>query len=88
MTDKEARLKICSGLSTIYGINEGLRMAGIVVPGIINDFEEMVKKAAEGTIVKEEYRLEDGRAVIFISGKGIRNGSIYYENVRVVSSPY
>ena len=41
MTQTDARTILCAGLSKIYGIQEALRMAGTVIPGIMNDFNQM-----------------------------------------------
>ena len=81
MTEQEAKLKLTAGLSQVYGVTEGIRMAGTVVPGIMNDFSRMVRDRA-GKTVQEEYRLEDGRAVIIMAGK-MMNGTVSYEMVRI-----
>ena len=74
MTEQEVKLKICGELSKIYGIEEGIRMAGTVVPGILNDFRKMLSASAPGRTVREEYRLEDGRARVFLSGEKKKKG--------------
>lgn len=81
MTEQEAKLKLTAGLSQVYGVTEGIRMAGTVVPGIMNDFSRMVRDRA-GKTVQEEYRLEDGRAVVIMAGK-MMNGTVSYEMVRI-----
>ena len=82
MTEHEAKMKLTVGLSRIYGVQEGIRMAGTVVPGIMDDFSQMVRdKLCE--YVQEEYRLEDGRAAVFISGKALKNGAVSYESVQI-----
>lgn len=81
MTEQEAKLKLTAGLSQVYGVTEGIRMAGTVVPGIMNDFSRMVREKA-GKTVQEEYRLEDGRAVVIMAGK-MMNGTVSYEMVRI-----
>ena len=82
MTVQEAKLKITAGLSQIYGMKEGIRMAGTVVVGIMDDFNQMVRnKPCES--VQEEYRLEDGRATVFISGRSSQNGSVSYESIQI-----
>lgn len=81
MTEQEAKLKLTAGLSQVYGVTEGIRMAGTVVPGIMNDFSRMVREKA-GKTVQEEYRLEDGRAVVIMAGKML-NGTVSYEMVRI-----
>ena len=82
MTEQEAKLKITAGLSQIYGVKEGIRMTGTVVAGIMDDFNQMVRnKPCES--VQEEYRLEDGRATVFISGRSSQNGSVSYESIQI-----
>lgn len=86
MKEQEARARICSGLSKIYGMQEGIRMAGTVVPGIINDFHRMLQNKGTGEQVQEEYRLEDGRASVFVSGRVQKDGSPWYDVVQVKRS--
>lgn len=80
MTEQEAKMTVCAGLSRIYGMNEGIRMAGTVVPGIFNDFNQMAGNAAGGK-TSEEYRLEDGNAVIFIAGRALADGTVSYDEI-------
>ena len=82
MTEQEAKLKIAAGLSQIYGVKEGIRMAGTVVVGIMDDFNQMVRNKPSES-VQEEYRLEDGRATVFISGRTSQNGSVSYESIQI-----
>ena len=56
-------------------------MAGTVVPGIMNDFSQMVRDKS-GETVQEEYRLEDGGGVVILTGKMLK-GTISYETVQV-----
>jgi hypothetical protein len=79
MTEQEARTRMIAGLSEIYGIQEGIRMAGTVVPGIMNDFKTLIRKEQ----IREEYRLEDGRAVVLLSGKALKDGTVSFDVVRV-----
>ena len=81
MTEQEAKLKLTAELSQIYGVTEGIRMAGTVVPGIMNDFSQMVRDKS-GETVQEEYRLEDGGGVVILTGKMLK-GTISYETVQV-----
>ena len=82
MTEQEAKLKITTGLSQIYGVKEGIRMTGTVVLGIMDDFNQMVRNKPSES-VQEEYRLEDGRATVFISGRRSQNGSVSYESIQI-----
>ena len=82
MTEQEAKLKITTGLSQIYGVKEGIRMTGTVVAGIMDDFNQMLRnKPCESA--QEEYRLEDGRAMVSISGKISKNGSVSYDSIQI-----
>ena len=58
MTQTEARTILCAGLSKIYGIQEALRMAGTVIPGIMNDFNQMLSDSQRGKAVQEEISME------------------------------
>lgn len=80
MTEMEAKTKLFEGLSKIYGMQEGLRMAGTVVPGILNDFVRMLNDRHHA---EEEYRLEDGRAKVFIAGRRT-GGRVTIDFVNVV----
>ena len=83
MTQTDARTILCAGLSKIYGIQEALRMAGTVIPGIMNDFNQMLSDSQRGKAVQEEYRLEDGRACVFISGGKLDGNTVSYDCVEV-----
>lgn len=83
MTQTDARTILCAGLSKIYGIQEALRMAGTVIPGIMNDFNQMLSDSQRRKAVQEEYRLEDGRACVFISGRKLDGNTISYDRVEV-----
>ena len=80
MTELEAKTKIFTGLSKIYGRQEGLRMAGTVVPGIMNDFVRMLNDRQHA---EEEYRLEDGRTMVFLAGRRT-GGAVAIDFVNVV----
>ena len=83
MTESEAKTILCAGLSKVYEIQEGLRMAGTVIPGIMNDFNQMLCGSQPGKTVQEEYRLEDGRARVHISGRMLDGNSVSYDVVQV-----
>ena len=83
MTEPEARTELSKGLAGIYGIQEGLSMAGRVVPGIMNDFNRMLHDCPAGESVQEEYRFEDGRSVVFISGRRVDGTVVSYDCVKV-----
>lgn len=58
-------------------------MAGTVIPGIMNDFDQMLSGSQRGKAVQEEYRLEDGRACVFISGRKLDGNTVSYDRVEV-----
>ena len=51
-----------------YGAVKGLQMAAVVLPNVTKDFEEMLKKAPAGAIVKEEYLFDDIKGGIRMEG--------------------
>ena len=76
MTRDEAKAAITGKLIEAYGFQEGLSVAGVCAEPILNDFEHMLAKALPGQTVSEEYKTEDRRAEIRISGTGGRNARI------------
>ena len=44
-----------------------------IMPGILADFDRMLGKA-KGTLITEEYRLEDGKGILYVTGKKSPNG--------------
>ena len=64
MTEKELSGALTLKLLELYGLPDGIRTAGVVVPGIIKDFRSMLMKAETGRRIREEYRTEDLKAVI------------------------
>ena len=56
-------------LQRVYGTVEGSRVLRTVMPGILADFLKMYKKAAAGSTVREEYRLEDGKGTIVLTAE-------------------
>ena len=83
MTEQEARMELSKGLAGIYGLQEGLRMIGRVVPGIMNDFTRMLHHGRIGEHIQEEFRFEDGYAVVSISGRRVDGSTVSYDFVNV-----
>ena len=59
----EEELKKC------YGQEEGMRVYRTIIPGILGDFAKVIRQAPPGSIAREEYRLEDGRGIIYMTAK-------------------
>lgn len=66
--------KIIDKLDGIYGMGRGMEVYTNIMPGILADFEKMVKKSATGARISEQYRTEDGRAVLTVTGSKRKNG--------------
>ena len=55
-------------LTGIYGKERAAAMTFRVIPSVLSDFLRMLDQAAPGSTVKEEYRLDDGKAALFLTG--------------------
>jgi hypothetical protein len=74
--------KIINQLDEIYGLGKGMGIYMNIMPGILADFDRMLKKS-KGAALTEEYRLEDEKAVLYATGKRSANGQTDIEvNVR------
>lgn len=62
-----------------FGEKEGFRIFNTILPGIMADFNNMLKAVGLGTEVSEEYRLEDGSGIIKVTGKRLSKGDIEAE---------
>ncbi len=65
--------KIINQLDEIYGSGKGMNVYTTIMPGILADFDRMLGKA-KGAQVTEEYRLEDGKGSLYVTGKRSANG--------------
>ncbi len=65
--------KIIKQLDDIYGTGKGMNIYMNIMPGILADFDRMLGKA-NGDQVTEEYRLEDGKGSLYVTGKKNANG--------------
>lgn len=66
-------------LNTIYGPVQAGKIFRTVMPGIFADFSGMLRTSAAGVQVREEYRVDDGSAVIVMSGERRKDGSLLME---------
>ena len=57
-----------AAFAKIYPGGKALEICTAVMPGIIGDFRATVLRAADGATVSEEYRTEDGRAAVTLTG--------------------
>ena len=66
-------------LDKIYGTGNGTRICMTILPGILADFQKMLAASAPGSPVREEYRLEDGKGILFLTGIRKASGEIDIE---------
>ncbi len=66
--------KIIAELDGIYGKGKGLEIYTTIMPGIIADFTGILNKARPGAVIKEEYGLEDKKAVVYVRGTKQKTG--------------
>ena len=66
--------ELLADLQEAYGKTEGLRLFNTVIPGIMGDFNKMLRKSRAGEWIAEEYRLDDGRGVIIVEWSRTANG--------------
>lgn len=71
--------KLLIELQEKYGVAEGLRLFNTVLPGIMSDFNRMLKNAGVGRVISEEYRLDDGSGAIVVKGFRQADGEIKTE---------
>lgn len=57
-----------AAFARIYPGGKALEICTAVMPGVIGDFRATVLRAAGGATVSEEYRTEDNRAAISLTG--------------------
>ncbi len=67
---------LVAALNARFGTTEGTRLFMTVIPGIISDFKGMAEKVQPGGQISEEYRLDDGSAIICLTGKKDASGEI------------
>ena len=57
-----------AAFSQIYPGGKALEICTAVMPGIIGDFRATVLRSEDGAAVSEEYRTEDSRAAVTLTG--------------------
>ena len=55
-------------LDKLYGTGNGTRICMTILPGILGDFQKMLAASAPDSPVREEYRLEDGKGTLILTG--------------------
>ena len=65
---------IIKQLDQIYGPGRGFSVCNTIMPGILADFNKMLKNAPVDREISEEYCLEDMKASILVKGKRKSNG--------------
>ena len=68
-------IKLIKELEEIYGKDKGMTVFRTIMPGIIADFDKMLNAAAVGELVTEDYRLEDRKATLRLTGKRTAGGA-------------
>ena len=63
-------------LNALYGEGSGMKVYTTIMPGILSDFQKMLVSSAIGETVTEEYRLEDGKGIIALTGKRDASGNV------------
>ena len=60
--------KLTGKLDLLYGAGNGTKVCMTILPGILADFQKMLAASAPGTKLQEEYRLDDGKGTLLLSG--------------------
>ena len=66
-------MEVIKKLDGWYGPGQGFSVYTTIMPGILRDFNQMLQENP-GQTVQEEYRLEDGKGSLFLSGRLLKNG--------------
>lgn len=79
ISEQEMAQQLRLGLLKAYGLEEGLRTAEAVVPGILRDFRNMLLAGDAGAEVTETYRTEDLRSEIVLKGHRESTGKLWFD---------
>ena len=63
-------------LNELYGEGSGMKVYMTIMPGILSDFQKMLASSPIGETVTEEYRLENGKGIIVLTGKRDASGNV------------
>lgn len=66
--------KIINQLDKIYGSGRGMKVYMTVMPGILADFDKMLKGTPVGVTISELYNLDDKRCTLSLTGKRTPSG--------------
>ncbi len=61
-------------LTKYYGPAEAGRASSVLLPAILRDFRKMLSASPAGREISESYNTEDGKTVIRVKGKKMKNG--------------
>jgi len=53
----------------VYGETRGAAVCGVVIPAVMGDFRKTVLKAAPGQTVTEQYRTDDRKTDVTVTGR-------------------
>ena len=68
MTDRDVLIRLSASLLAAGAASDGKMNMGSVLKGILDDFTRMAREAGTLRQISEEYRTDDGRYCIRLSG--------------------
>jgi len=84
--NKNWRDELLNIMVPIYGIKEAERVSSVIVPAFLGDFKSELKKAGNNKIISEEYRTEDGKLTVELSGERIMGREGFLDVLRSVKA--
>lgn len=60
--------KLIERLDTLYGTGNGTKICMTILPGILTDFQKLLAASVPGIKLQEEYRLDDGKGTLLLTG--------------------
>ena len=58
----------------VYGKERGAKVCGVVVPAVMGDFRKTLLRAAPGQTVTEQYRTDDRKTDVTLTGRRDTSG--------------